>query len=157
MIGSHARLPLEAPELHAPPPLRERRSGSRRAEDQAAAQEATLLARALDILADGSSAEARLSDLLHLLARTVGARHAAIVSEGTTRRVAVGVAPDEDPAEAVALGAWLDGAAPRTAAERAAAVAAPIAIAIGTHPLHARRPLGRSRATPRSRSPRPVG
>ena len=27
MIGSHARLPLEAPELHAPPPLRERRSG----------------------------------------------------------------------------------------------------------------------------------
>ena len=141
MIGSHARLPLEAPELHAPPPLRERRSASRRAEDQAAAQEASLLARALDILADGSTAEARLSDLLDLLARTVGARHAAIVSEGTTRRVAVGIAPDEDPADALALGAWLDGAAPRSAAERAAAVAAPIAVAIGSHPASTRRPL----------------
>ena len=141
MIGSHARLPLEAPELHAPPPLRERRSASRRAEDQAAAQEASLLARALDILADGSTAEARLSDLLDLLARTVGARHAAIVSEGTTRRVAVGIAQDEDPADALALGAWLDGAAPRSAAERAAAVAAPIAVAIGSHPASTRRPL----------------
>ena len=57
--------------------------GSRRAEDQAAAQEALLLARALDILADGATAEARLADLLDLLARTVGARHAAIVADGT--------------------------------------------------------------------------
>ncbi len=139
MIGSQARLPIDAPELHAPPPLRERRSASRRADDQAAAQEASLLARALDILADGSSAEARLSDLLDLLARTVGAHHAAIVSEGTIRRVAVAVAMDEDPADALALGAWLDGAAPRSAAERAAASIAPIAVAIGTHPLRHRR------------------
>lgn len=145
MIGSQARLPIDAPELHAPPPLRERRSSSRRAEDQAAAEEASLLARSLDILAAEASAEARLADLLDLLARTVGARHAAIVSDGTTRRVLVGIGPEERPDDALALGAWLDGAAPRSAAERAAAGPAPIAVAVGTHPTHHHGPLSEPR------------
>ncbi len=145
MIESRTRPPIEAPELHAPPPLRERRSAPRRAEDQAAAQEALLLARALDILADDAGAEARLADLLELLADTVGARQAAIVADGTVRRVAVGIGPDDDRAEALALGAWLDSAAPRSAAERAASIAAPIAIAVGSHPRRRRRPLSAPR------------
>ena len=140
MIESSHR-PLDAPELHAPPPLDERRLASRRAEDQAAADEALLLARAMDILAGDVGAEARLADLLELLARTVGARHAAILSDETTRRVAVAVTPDEDPAEALALGAWLDDAAPRSSAERAASVAAPISVAVGSHPRRHRRAL----------------
>ena len=142
MIGSHARLPFDAPELHAPPPIRERRTASRRAEDQVAAQEASLLARSLDILAADVPAEARLADLLDLLARTVGARYAAIVSDGATRRVAVGIGPEDDPAEGLALGAWLDDAAPRSAAERAAAGSAPIAVAVGSHARRHPRSLG---------------
>ena len=60
-------------------------------------REKVLLARALDILASDVSAEARLSGLLRLLARTVGARHAAVIADGIERRTAVAVALGEDP------------------------------------------------------------
>ena len=133
MLQSRLRLPVEPPDLHPPPPLRERRRSSRRAEDQIASQETLLLARALDILAGDGGAEARLADLLDLLARTVGARHAAIIADGDGRRVAVGVGLDEDPTAALALGSWLDSAAPRSRADRVAASAAPISLAIGSY------------------------
>ena len=141
VIESRPRSPLQAPDLQAPPPIRERRSASRRAEDQLATQEALLLARALDVLADDVGAEARLADLLDLLARTVGARRAAIVADATDRRVVVGIGSGEDPAAALALGAWLDGAAPRSRADRAASAATPISVAEGSHPSRGARPL----------------
>ena len=134
VIESRARSPLHAPDLQAPPPIRERRSASRRAEDQLATQEALLLARALDILAEEADAEAHLADLLDLLARTVGARRAAIIADGTDRRVVVGTGVGEDPAAALALGTWLDGAAPRSRADRAASGATAVSVAEGSHP-----------------------
>lgn len=133
MIESRLRLPVQPPDVQEPPSLKERRSGSRRAEDQIAARETLLLARALDILAGDAGAEARLADLLELLARTVGARLAAIVTDGADRRVAVGIGMDQDPAAALALGSWLDSAAPRSRADRAAAAPAPVFVAVGSH------------------------
>ncbi len=141
VIESRTRSPLHALDVQAPPPLKERRSSSRRAEDQLASQEALLLARALDILAGDAGAETRLADLLDLLARTVGARRAAIVAEGTERRVVVGIGRDEDPTAGLALAAWLDSAAPRSRADRAAAAPARIATAEGAHPPRGTRPL----------------
>ena len=64
--------------IAAPPLFVERRVGSRRAEDRKAHEERGLLARALDILAGGADAEARLAGILNLLADTVGARRAAV-------------------------------------------------------------------------------
>ena len=141
VIESRSRSPLQAPDLQAPPRLRERRSASRRAEDQVAFRETLLLARALDILAEDAGAEVRLADLLDLLARTVGARQAAIVADGQERRVVVGIGAGEDPAAALALGSWLDSAAPRSRADRAAAGAAPVSIAEGSHPPRSVRPV----------------
>ncbi|MDT4947316.1 MAG: hypothetical protein QOH14_4049, partial [Pseudonocardiales bacterium] len=69
----HSRQPVIA----APPAFVDRRVASRRAEDRKAHVERALLAQALDILANGSDAEARLAGLLDLLAETVGARRAA--------------------------------------------------------------------------------
>ena len=74
------RLPAQPPTISAPRPFVERRVSYRRAEDQIAHREKVLLARALDILASDVTAEARLSGLLRLLARTVGARHAAVIA-----------------------------------------------------------------------------
>ena len=99
------------------------------------------MARALDILAEDAGAEARLADLLDLLARTVGARRAAILADGTERRVVAGIGVGEDPAGALALGAWLDTAAPRSRADRAAAGAAPVSVAQGSHPPRGARPI----------------
>jgi len=106
--------------------------------------EAQLLARAMDVLAEEATPEARLADLLDLLARTVGARLAAVVTDGAERRVVAGIGRDEDRAAALALGSWLDGMAPRHRADRAAAGPAPVSVAVGSHPPRG----GRSMAEP---------
>ena len=124
------RLPAQPPTVAAPPAFVDRRVAYRRAEDRIAHQEKVLLARALDILASDRDAEERLAGLLRLLARTVGARRAAVVADGIERRAAVAVDRDEDPAIAEALAAWLDVHAPRTRARRAAAGQAPISLIV---------------------------
>jgi signal transduction histidine kinase len=126
------RLPAQPPTITPPRPFVERRVSYRRAEDQIAHREKVLLARALDILASDIDAEARLAGLLRLLARTAGARHAAVIAGGMERRAAVAVAPGEDPSRAQALAAWLDAHAPRSRADRAAAGRAKISFLVGT-------------------------
>jgi len=123
--------PPEVPAVAAPPPLTERRHGPRRAEDRRAHQERVLLARTLDVLAADGTAEERLSGILRLLARTVGARRAAVVADGSQRRAVVALDDAEDPAEGEALAAWLDAHAPRSRARRAAAGRAPISFVVG--------------------------
>jgi signal transduction histidine kinase len=127
----HQRLPAQPPTVNAPPPLAERRASFRRAEDRQAHQERTLLARALDVLAANTSAEARLAGLLRLLARTAGAHRAAVLAEGIERRCAVSVVPGEDPAAAEALATWLDARSARSRADRAASGLAPISLIVG--------------------------
>jgi signal transduction histidine kinase len=105
----------------------ERRIRLRRAADRAAHDEAVLLARSLDLLAGPGPAERRLGGLLALLARVAGAQRAAVLAEADGRRIAVGVAPDEDPAAAEALAAWLDAHAPRSRSARAATGPASVA------------------------------
>ena len=134
------RLPAQPPTVSPPPAFTERRVRYRREEDRVAHQEKVLLARALDILASDSTAEERLAGLLRLLARTVGARRAAVVADGIERRAAVAVDPDEDPAMAEALAAWLDVHAPRTRARRAASGRAPISFIIAAVPGSADEP-----------------
>jgi signal transduction histidine kinase len=145
------RPPAQPPTVTPPPAFAERRRDHRRATDQVSHKETVLLARALDVLASDSSAEERLAGLLRLLARTVGARRVAVVADGIERRAAVAVDPDEDPAMAEALAAWLDVHAPRTRARRAASGRAPISFIVaavsdgpgdanaarspGTHPI----------------------
>ena len=150
------RLPAQPPAVSPPPPLTERRASYRRAEDRQAHQEKVLLARALDVLAADTSAEARLAGLLRLLARTAGARRAAVLADGIERRCAVSVVPGEDPAAAEALAGWLDARATRSRAERAASGRAPISLIVGAEERRAdpaRQPAGSGpRAT--SRSPR---
>ena len=125
-----SRLPSPAPSIEVPPPFVERRVRSRRTEDPIAHDETRLLARSLDILAADIPAEARLAGLLDLLARTVGAARAAVVADGPQRRVAVAASgPDDEPA-AIALANWLDAAAPRPRAVRAAAPRAAIVVAL---------------------------
>ena len=124
------RLPPRPPTVTAPPPVTDRRVAFRRVEDQVAHRERVLLARALDVLASDTTAEERLAGLLRLLARTVGARRAAVVADGIERRAAVAVDPDEDPAMAEALAAWLDVHAPRSRARRAASGRAPISFIV---------------------------
>ncbi len=124
------RLPARPPTVSAPRAFTERRVAHRRAEDKIAHQEKVLLARALDVLASDSTAEQRLAGLLRLLAKTVGARRAAVVADGIERRAAVAVDPAEDPAVAEALAAWLDVHAPRSRARRAASGPAPISFII---------------------------
>ncbi|HEX2755549.1 MAG TPA: HAMP domain-containing sensor histidine kinase [Candidatus Limnocylindrales bacterium] len=128
------RLPAQPPNVSAPPAFSDRRVAHRRDEDQIAHREKVLLARALDVLASDSSAEERLAGLLRLLARTVGARRAAVVADGIERRAAVAVDADEDPATAEALAAWLDVHAPRTRARRAASGRAPISFIVAAGP-----------------------
>jgi signal transduction histidine kinase len=124
-------LPPQPPTIPAPRPFVERRLSNRRGDDRFARQEKVLLARALDVLAADGSAEERLAGLLRLLARTAGARRAAVVADGIERRAAVAVDPGEDPAAAEDLATWLDANAPRSRARRAAAGRAPISFIVG--------------------------
>lgn len=128
------RLPVQPPTVAPPPPFTDRRVRYRREEDRVAHTERVLLARALDVLASDTDAEQRLAGLLRLLARTVGARRAAVVADGIERRAAVSVDPGEDPEAASALAAWLDAEAPRSRARRAAAGRAPIALVVAAAP-----------------------
>jgi signal transduction histidine kinase len=120
------------PTVTPPPRFTERRVAYRRADDQQVHEERLFLIRAMDALAAEVPAEERLAALLRLLARTAGARRAAVIADGVERRAAVSMAPGEDPAAAEALGAWLDATSTRSRAERAAA--APASIAIVTAP-----------------------
>jgi signal transduction histidine kinase len=129
-----SRLPAQPPTVPAPPPMTERRASHRRAEDRQVHQERILLARALDVLAADTSAEARLAGLLRLLARTAGAHRAAVLADGIERRCAVSVVPGEDPAAAEALATWLDARSARSRAERAASGVAPISLVVGVDP-----------------------
>ena len=128
------RLPVQPPTVSPPRAFTDRRVTFRRAEDRIAHAEKALLARALDVLASDSTAEERLAHLLRLLARTVGAERAAVVADGIERRAAVAIDPDEDPAVAEALAAWLDVHAPRSRARRAASARAPISFIIAAVP-----------------------
>jgi signal transduction histidine kinase len=123
------RVPSPAPSIEAPAPFVEQRVRSRRGKDRIAHDETRLLARSLDILAADLPAEARLAGLLDLLAQTVGATRAAVVADGPQRRVAVAASGPADERAAVALATWLDAAAPRSRAERAAAPPAAIVVA----------------------------
>ena len=124
-------LPSLGPTISRPRPFVDRRRASRRAEDRVADAERRLLAMALDILASGDPAEARLAGLLDLVARIAGAQRAAVVADGDQRRVAVSASGPDDTPAAVELAGWLDSAAPRTRAQRAAAAPADIVVAIG--------------------------
>ena len=130
IVKGPERLPAQPPTVSPPPPFVDRRIHHRRAEDQVAHEENVLLARALDVLASDRTAEERLAGLLRLLARTVGARRAAVVADGIERRAAVAIDPAEDPAIAEELAAWLDANAPRSRARRAAAGRAPISFIV---------------------------
>ena len=116
------------PTVTPPPPLAERRVAYRRADDQRMDEERMFLARAMDALAADAPADDRLAAILRVLARTAGAKRAAVIADGAERRAAVSMAPGEDPAAAEALGAWLDTSSSRSRAERAAAHPASIAI-----------------------------
>jgi len=119
------------PIVAAPPRFVDRRVARRRAEDRVSHREKLLLARALDVLAGDGSAEERLAGLLRLLARTVGARRAAVVTDGQDRRIAVSVEFGEDPERARELAAWLDAHGPRSRVRRAAAAPASITLVAG--------------------------
>ncbi len=117
------------PTIGAPPPFVERRVAPRREIDQMSWRETGLLARSLDILVADVPAQGRLAGLLGLLADTVGARRAAVLSASGERRIAVAAQDGEDPADALALAAWLDARGPGSRAERAASGPAAVSIA----------------------------
>jgi signal transduction histidine kinase len=125
-----ARLPAAAPAVPPPPRFVERRAQFRRESDRVAHEERALLARALDVLAAGHAPEQRLAGLLDLLAHTVGAERAAVVADGVARRVAVAATGPDDHDAAIGLATWLDSAAPRSRARRAAAGPAPISVVL---------------------------
>lgn len=116
------------PVIPAPPPFTERRRAFRRSEDQGVHEERALLARALDVLAGSGDAATQVAEILALVARVVGARRGAIVTDRPSRRVLVGAAAGEDPAAARELAAWLDARGARSAAVRAAASPAEVTI-----------------------------
>jgi signal transduction histidine kinase len=122
------------PTIGAPPPFVERRVSARRNDDQLSWRETTLLARSLDILVADLPAEGRLAALLGLLANTVGARRAAVLSVAGERRIAVAAGELEDPADALALAAWLDARGSGSRAERAASGPAAVSIARAVTP-----------------------
>ena len=138
------RLHSRSPIIAAPPSFDDRRVASRRAEDRDAHEERALLARALDILVAGSVAEARLAGLLDLLAETVGARRAAVLSNDPERRSAVAVAHGEDSAAARNLAAWLDASSARSRAERAAGGRARVSVVVADPPVVGDPPIARS-------------
>jgi signal transduction histidine kinase len=121
------RLPVQPPTVTPPRPFVERRVAFRRAADQRLHEERAFLARSLDCLAADAPALDRLARLLRLLAKTAGAKRVAILADGIERSSAVSIAPGEDHAAAEALAAWLDTAAKRSRAERAAAPPTPVA------------------------------
>jgi signal transduction histidine kinase len=125
---AHA-IPAQPPSIPPRAPFAERRTRLRRAADRRLAEERRLLASALDVLASDRPAEERLAGLLDLVAHTVGAERAAVVSDGEHRRVAVSVSGDEDLGAATDLAAWLDASAPRSRARRAASVPADVVVA----------------------------
>lgn len=145
------RLPVAAPTVPAPPLFVERRAQSRRAADRVAHGERALLAKALDVLAGAHAPEQRLAGLLDLLAHTVGAERAAVIADGVTRRVAVAASGAGDRDAAIGLATWLDSAAPRSRARRAAAARAPISVAQRSSDVESPGTL----ATPDAASPRP--
>jgi len=114
------------PLVAAPPPFVDRRVAFRRAADRLVHEETRLLARSLDVLAAEHDADARLGGILRLLADALGAPRAALLGDHPVRRVAVVVDDGEDPEAADALAAWLDAAGPRSRAQRAAALPAPV-------------------------------
>jgi len=116
------------PAIPAPPPFTERRRAFRRSEDLAAHEERALLARVLDVLAGSGDAVTQVADILALVARVVGARRAAIVTNGPSRRVLVGAAPGEEPGRARELAGWLDARATGPAAVRVATAPAEVTI-----------------------------
>lgn len=124
------RPPARPPAVAPPPPFVDRRITHRRAADREAHEERALLARTLDVLAADGDAEARLGGLLGLLATTVGATRAAVISDAQERRVAVAVGAGEDPTAAETLAAWLDASAPRSRADRAAAAPAQVTLVL---------------------------
>ena len=130
----------DLPRVPAPPAFQDRRRAFRRNEDRTVHEERALLARALDILAGPGDANEQLAGILAMVARVVGARRAALVVDEPTRRVAVVIASGETENAGHALAGWLDAHAPRSAARRAAAPAAPISV------VHARREAKASRA-----------
>jgi signal transduction histidine kinase len=125
-------IPSVGPTISPPRPYADRRRRSRRAEDRVADEERRLLAVTLDILASARPAEARLAGVLDLLARTVGAERAAVVADGDERRVAVAASGPNDTPAALELATWLDAAAPRSRARRAAEAPADVVVAIRT-------------------------
>jgi signal transduction histidine kinase len=126
-----SRLPPAGPSVAPPPLFVDRRQTFRREADRIAHEETRLLARALDVLAQDAPAETRLAGVLDLLAETVDATRAAVVADGPERRVAVVAGGPADEAAARDLAAWLDAAAPRSRARRAAAGPAPISVVTG--------------------------
>ena len=125
------RLPVVPPAVPAPPPFAERRQRTRRAIDAAAHAEISFLAGAFDVLAGVGSAEERLAALLEPDRRD-GGRGA---GGGAGRSAASAGSPsacqpDEDPAAAEALAAWLDARAPRSRADRAASAPALVSLAL---------------------------
>jgi len=116
------------PAIPAPSPIAERRRAFRRSEDLSAHEERALLARALDVLAAPGDAATQVAEILAVVARVVGARRAAIVTDRPARRVLVCASPGEDPDDARELAAWLDARAARPAAVRAAASPAEVTI-----------------------------
>lgn len=124
-------LPPVAPSVAAPKPFVDRRRTFRREGDRVAHEETRLLARALDVLAADLPPEARLAGVLDLLSETVGAERAAVLADGSERRVAVAASgPDDEPA-ARTLALWLDAAAPRSRARRAASGPASVSVVTG--------------------------
>lgn len=91
-------------------------------------EERALLGRALDILAGPGDANEHLAAILAMVARVVGAMRAALVVDEPIRRVTVALAAGEADDAGNPLAMWLDARAPRSAARRAAAVAAPIGV-----------------------------
>jgi len=118
----------DLPRVPAPPTFRDRRGAFRRGEDRTVHEERALLAHALDILAGPGDADEQLAGILAMVARVVGARRAALVVDEPIRRVTVAIASAEAEDAGHALAAWLDAHAPRSAARRAAALAAPISV-----------------------------
>lgn len=129
-------------DIAPPKPFVDRRRRTRRATDRLADEETRLLAMALDALAADRPAEARLADLLDLLADTVGATRTAVVADGEARRIAVAASGPDDLPAATDLATWLDATAPRSRAQRAATGPAEVVIAnrVGATPLRRRSP-----------------
>lgn len=126
-----ARLPQMGPSVAPPKPFVDRRQTFRRAADRVAHEETRLLARALDVLAADRPPEGRLAGILDLLSETVGAERAAVLAEGTERRVAVVATGPDDESAARTLALWLDAAAPRSRARRAASGPASVRVVTG--------------------------